>query len=75
MVNFLLGQQSGYTKFPCFICLCDSRAGDKHWGQKNWPKRIELNVGAKNIITKPLVQREKIVSTTTYQTWLDEEVC
>ena len=21
MVNFLLGQQSGYTKLPCFICL------------------------------------------------------
>ena len=20
MVNFLLGQQSGYTKFPCFLC-------------------------------------------------------
>ncbi|KAF5283084.1 hypothetical protein FQR65_LT14101 [Abscondita terminalis] len=26
MVNFLLGQQSGYTKFPCFICLWNSRA-------------------------------------------------
>ena len=25
MVNFLLGQQSGYTKFPCFLCLWDSR--------------------------------------------------
>ncbi|CAH0552824.1 unnamed protein product [Brassicogethes aeneus] len=25
MVNFLLGQQSGYTKYPCFICLWDSR--------------------------------------------------
>ena len=29
MVNFLLGQQSGYTKFPCFICLWDGRARDK----------------------------------------------
>ena len=61
MVNFLLGQQSGYTKFPCFICLWDSRARDKHWGQKDWLKRIELNVGDKNIINKPLVQRKKIV--------------
>ena len=23
MVNFLLGQQGGYTKFPCFIRLLD----------------------------------------------------
>ena len=38
MVNFLLGQQSRYTKFLCFICLWDSRARDKHWGQKDLPK-------------------------------------
>ena len=25
MEIFLLGQQSGYTKFPCFLCLWDSR--------------------------------------------------
>ena len=24
MVNFLLGQQGGYTKYPCFPCLWDS---------------------------------------------------
>ena len=26
MVNFLLGQQGGYTKYPCFLCLWDSRS-------------------------------------------------
>ena len=25
MVNFLLGQQSGFTKYPCFLCMWDSR--------------------------------------------------
>ena len=30
MVNFLLGQQGGYTKYPCFLCLWDSQAKDKH---------------------------------------------
>lgn len=25
MVNFLLGQQGGYIKYPCFLCLWDSR--------------------------------------------------
>ena len=34
MVNFLLGQQSGYTKYPCFICPWDSRACDDHWMKK-----------------------------------------
>ena len=31
MVNYLLGQQGGYTKYPCFLCLWNSRAKDKHW--------------------------------------------
>ena len=30
MVNFLLGQQKGYTKFPCCLCMWDSRAREKH---------------------------------------------
>ena len=31
MVNFLLGQQSGYTKFPCFLRLLDSGDRAKHY--------------------------------------------
>lgn len=31
MVNILLGQQSGYTKHPCFICMWNSRAKQDHW--------------------------------------------
>jgi len=34
MVNFLLGQQSGFTKFPCFLCHWDSRARAEHWERK-----------------------------------------
>jgi hypothetical protein len=29
-----LGQQAGYTKYPCFICEWDSRARSQHWEQK-----------------------------------------
>ncbi len=36
MVNFLLGQQGRYTKYPCFLCLWNTRANNKHWTQKNW---------------------------------------
>ncbi|GBM13696.1 hypothetical protein AVEN_148214-1 [Araneus ventricosus] len=31
MLTMLLGQQAGCTKYPCFICLWDSRARDLHW--------------------------------------------
>ncbi|XP_049957523.1 uncharacterized protein LOC126474131 [Schistocerca serialis cubense] len=61
MVNFLLGQQSGYTKHPCFICMWDSRAKHEHWKQKTWPPREHMAVGEANIINEPLVSRDKIV--------------
>ena len=31
MVNFLLGKQGGYTKYPFFLCVRYSLAKDKHW--------------------------------------------
>ena len=61
MVNFLLGQQGGYTKYPCFLCLWDSRAKDRHYIQKEWPPRENFNVGEKNIINDPLVEPVKII--------------
>ena len=32
--SFLLGQQSGYTKYPRFVGLWDSKARQEHWVQK-----------------------------------------
>ena len=61
MVNFLLGQQSGYTKHPCFICLWDSRARDEHWVKMLWPARSFMTVGEANVINEPLVARENII--------------
>ena len=61
MVNFLHGQQRGYKKYPCFLCLWDSQAKDKHWQQKAWPVRKSLTVVEKNIIHQPLVELEKII--------------
>ena len=37
MVNFLLGQQGGHTKYPCFLCYWDSIANEEHWIRKEWP--------------------------------------
>ncbi|XP_071052774.1 uncharacterized protein [Onthophagus taurus] len=61
MVNFLLGQQSGYTKYPCFLCLWDSRAKNEHWTRKVWPSRLNMDVGKANIIEEPLISREKVI--------------
>ena len=61
MVYFLLGQQSGFTKYPCFLCLWDSRARSQHWEKREWPVREQMDVEEKNIINKPLVDRNKII--------------
>lgn len=61
MVNFLLGQQGGYTKFPCFICLWDSRAKSEHWTRKEWPSREALVPGNHNVTNVPLVSRDRII--------------
>ena len=61
MVNFLLGQQGGYTKNPCFLCLWDSRDNAQHWVKKDWPVREKLVVGEKNVINEPLVNRDPII--------------
>ena len=61
MMNFLLGQQGGYTKYPCFLCYWDSRAKDEHWVRNQWPARSSLAPGDKNIIYIPLVDAKKII--------------
>ena len=61
MINILLGQQAGYVKYLCFLCLWDSRADDQHWQRKDWPVREELVVGEDNVINEPLVDRDSIL--------------
>ena len=61
MVSFLLGQQSGYTKFPCFLCYWDSRNKANHWKTTNWPVQEQLKVGDKNVIHDQLLPRDKII--------------
>ena len=61
VISILLGQQAGYTKFPCFICLWDSRAKKEHWVKKNWPRRENFNVGEKNIQNRPLIDPAKVL--------------
>ena len=62
MVSILLGQQTGYTKFPCFLCMWDSRDHKNHYSKNRWPARVALEpCRQKNVLHQPLVSREKIV--------------
>lgn len=61
VLGMLLGQQSGFTKYPCFLCEWDSRARDQHWTKKIWPNRRHLEPGSKNIVRVSLVDPKKIL--------------
>ncbi|GBL92881.1 hypothetical protein AVEN_54548-1 [Araneus ventricosus] len=39
MLTMLLGQQAGYTKYPCLLYLSDSPARDLHWTKTDWSLR------------------------------------
>lgn len=60
VVAMLTGLQAGYTKYCCFLCEWDSRARDKHYVEKNWPRRTNMIPGFHNVTEEPLVPSEKI---------------
>lgn len=61
MINLILGQQSGHTKFPCFLCEWDSRARNQHYVKKQWLLRQTMKAGDKNVIHDSQVDRSRIL--------------
>ena len=61
MVNFLLGQKSVFTKYPCFLCYWDRRYRNQHLIREKWPPRESLKAGDKNVNNNPLVHTNKII--------------
>ena len=61
MVCFLLVQQRVYTNYPCFFCMWDSRAREKHWVETKCPPRSDLKPGDPKILHEPLVDRKKTI--------------
>jgi len=59
--TILLGQQSGFTSYPCFICEWNSWVRAEHYIRKNWPLRKKLIPGEKNIIGPSLISRDKVL--------------
>jgi hypothetical protein len=61
VVGFLMGMQGGYTKYPCYLCLWDSRADAVHYQQHIWPKRTEFQIGKHNVKWEPLVEPKNVL--------------
>lgn len=61
LVAILSGLQGGNTKFPCFLCLWDSRDRQNHYTRSDWPKRDEHTQGEYKIKNDPLIPQEKII--------------
>ena len=61
VVALLRGLQLGYTKYSFFLCIWNSRAGNKHYIAKTWPQRIEEEDGQHNVVALPLVPQNKII--------------
>ena len=61
IITILLGQQSGFTKFSCFLCLWNSRDYENHYKKKKWPDRKSFVPGSENVLQDPLVPAKKVL--------------
>lgn len=61
VIAILMGLQSGYTKYCCYLCLWDSRAYGQHFQRDSWPARTDYTPGEYNVKDQPLVARDKII--------------
>ena len=61
ILTIILGQQTGFTKYPCFLCEWDSRSRDEHYVKKVWPARKNFIPGKLNIVNNNLVPIKKVL--------------
>ena len=61
-MSLFLGQQSGFPKYPYFLCMWDSRDYAQQYTKKDWTLGEELMpCKERNIINDPLVDRDRIL--------------
>src|SRR5678815_4721220 len=49
------------NKYPCFLCLWDSRASKEHYTRRQWPIRNELEPGHPNFLLHPLIEPKNVL--------------
>ena len=52
--------QAVFTKYCCFLCLCDSRAVSQHYKQKDWGSRSTFVPDEHCLKENPLVDMNKV---------------
>lgn len=60
VIAILLGLQTGYTKYCCFLCYWDSHARDKHYTVRVWSERDSFERGQRVVARSPLVGLKNI---------------
>lgn len=61
VISILMGLQGGNTKYPCFLCLYDSRDYSHHFTTSTWPARTEHIAHRYNVVQEKLVNSENII--------------
>ena len=56
-----MGLQQGFTKFPCYLCLWDSRNTNFHYNKRNWPPRSSYDIETHNVKHTLLVEPKKVL--------------
>lgn len=62
MMAILSGLKKGFSKYPCHICLFDSRGNiEQHYDKFDWPERPGYVMNEFSIEAKPLVEADRFI--------------
>lgn len=61
IVGLLCGLKEGHSKYPCHMCLFDSRAVALHFNKKDWQERKRNAVGKFSVEAMPLIPADRIL--------------
>ena len=61
MMDFLIRFQVGFTKFPCYLYLWDSRNTSLHYKQKKWSPRCSNYILGHSVKQKSLMEPKKVL--------------
>ena len=61
MIAFLMRMREGFMKYPCYLCLWDSRDTKAHYQKQVWPKREEFVVGEKTVKNIPIINPKEVL--------------
>lgn len=63
MVTFLMGLQDGLTKlkFPCHLCLWDSRDSVAPYHMRDWPQQPQFSAGRNSIKWDQLIDSQNVL--------------